>query len=162
MKPETVRVFTDYRYFLAYGLGSGLAPRAPGTAGSLAALLIFYGLDAAGLLVFVAAIGAVFVVGIFVSDAVARDLGIKDPPGIVIDEFVGMWMTLLYHPAGWYWPLVGFALFRLFDIVKPWPVGWLDRHVEGGTGIMLDDVAAGLYALGVLQLAGFVVMRLTA
>ena len=80
---------------------------------------------------------------------------IKDPGCIVWDEFVGLWITLLFLPEGLYWLLVGFVLFRLFDIVKPWPVSWLDRNLSGGLGIMADDVAAGLMALASLQLIYF-------
>ena len=91
-------------------------------------------------------------IGIYISTRVAADLGVKDPSGIVWDEFVGMWIALLWLPAGWIWYVVAFALFRLFDIAKPWPVNLVDEKLGGGPGIMLDDVVAGLYALAGTQL----------
>ena len=81
----------------------------------------------------------------------ARDLGVHDHGGIVWDEMVGIWITLWLAPAGWQWLLLGFGLFRLFDIVKPWPIRWIDRQVHGGLGIMLDDVLAGVFAWLALQ-----------
>ena len=76
---------------------------------------------------------------------------VKDPACIVFDEFVGVWVTLFMLPVGWYWPFIGFILFRLFDILKPWPVSWLDQRLPGGWGIMLDDVAAGFFSLIIIQ-----------
>jgi phosphatidylglycerophosphatase A len=81
-----------------------------------------------------------------------RDLGVHDHPGIVWDEIVGMLVTLFLAPAGWVWLLIGFGLFRLFDIWKPYPISWLNDHVKGGWGIMLDDLAAGMVAAACLQL----------
>jgi phosphatidylglycerophosphatase A len=76
---------------------------------------------------------------------------VHDHPGIVWDEIVGYLVTMALAPAGWLWIVIGFVLFRLFDIVKPWPIRWLDKHVHGGFGIMLDDLLAGLFAAAVLQ-----------
>jgi phosphatidylglycerophosphatase A len=88
-----------------------------------------------------------------------RRLGVQDHGALVWDEVVAMWLTLLAAPRGWPWMVAGFALFRLFDIWKPWPVRWADRRVHGGLGVMLDDVLAGLYALVVLQLAALALFR---
>lgn len=159
MNPDARKVFTDFRYLLAYGLGSGLAPRAPGTAGSLAALLLFFPLQALGNPTYLAVVLLALIVGVVVSGQVARELELNDPGGIVIDEFVGLWIALFMLPGPWYWALGGFGLFRLFDIAKPWPVGWLDRRLKGGLGIMMDDVAAGIYALAVLQAIAFGVAK---
>ena len=159
MKPDARKVFTDFRYFLAFGMGSGLAPRAPGTAGSMAALILFFALHALGPVLYLLVVAVVLVAGVFICDQVARELDIKDPASIVLDEFVGLWLALFLLPSGWYWAILGFCLFRLFDIAKPWPVGWLDRHVQGGAGIMADDVAAGIYAWLVLQAAAWAVGR---
>jgi phosphatidylglycerophosphatase A len=158
MNPEAKTVFTRIDYLIAYGFGSGLAPRAPGTAGSLLALLLFVPVLWLPLMFQVALILVTLVLGTFISGKVARDLELKDPSGIVIDEFVGMWIALLFLP-GLIWLVPAFLLFRLFDIAKPWPVGLIDRKLEGGPGIMLDDVAAGLYALGVLQAAHYIVQQ---
>ena len=92
-----------------------------------------------------------FVLGVYLCERTSRDLGVHDHGGIVWDEFVGLWITLILVPPGWGWVLLGFVLFRLFDILKPQPIGWADKRVAGGFGIMIDDVLAGIYAWGVLQ-----------
>lgn len=94
----------------------------------------------------------VVVAGIWICGKAARDLGVHDHPGIVWDEIAGYLLTMLAAPVGWIWIAVGFGLFRLFDIWKPWPIGWLDRRVAGGFGIMLDDLVAGLLAALCMQL----------
>jgi phosphatidylglycerophosphatase A len=132
---------------LATWFGSGLSPVAPGTFGSLAALPFAVGLAWIGGAVALT-IGAlvVLLVGIWASEASARASGVKDPGEIVIDEVAGQWLALAFVPLD---PLaygLGFALFRLFDITKPWPANWADRNLSGGWGIMLDDIVAGAYA----------------
>ena len=144
-------VFTRLDYFLAFGLGSGLAAVAPGTAGSALGLLLFIPALYAPFSVQVVIIVIGFVLGIWVSDRVAKHMEVKDPGGIVWDEFVGMWITLLWLPS-LIWLLPAFLLFRLFDIWKPWPVRIADEKLVGGLGIMLDDVFAGLYALAAVQI----------
>ena len=142
-------------HFLAFGFGSGLAPKAPGTFGTLAALPIWWALVQFPWPVYVAALLLVIAVGPWLCGRTAEDLGEHDHGGIVWDEIAGYLLTMLFvlnQPASWYWPLAGFLLFRLFDIVKPWPIGWLDRHIHGGSGIMLDDLVAALYAGGLLAL----------
>ncbi|TVQ67801.1 MAG: phosphatidylglycerophosphatase A [Oceanospirillales bacterium] len=140
-------------HFAAFGFGSGAAPVAPGTFGTLAALPIWLfvfaplSTDAYLLTLIVATI-----VGVWICDQTSADIGVHDHGGIVWDEFVGLWIALFAVPMHWFWILLGFALFRLFDIWKPWPIGWADRRVSGGLGIMLDDVIAGVYALVVLQI----------
>lgn len=142
-------------HLLAFGFGSGLAPKAPGTFGTLAAvplylLLALLPLWAYGLVVVLAAI-----IGVWICGESSRRLGVHDHGGIVWDEFVGLWITLFAAPHGWLWLVIGFALFRLFDIWKPYPIRNADRQVNGGFGIMLDDILAGLYALASLQLLAF-------
>lgn len=94
--------------------------------------------------------------GVYLCGFTARALGVHDHSGIVWDEIVGYFVTMFAAPEGWQWVLAGFVLFRFFDIVKPWPIHWLDRRVGGGLGIMLDDIVAGLFALAGLQFAHFV------
>ncbi|MES9871416.1 MAG: phosphatidylglycerophosphatase A [Sedimenticola sp.] len=145
--------WTNPVHLLAFGMGSGAAPKAPGTVGTLAAIPIYLGvrhLDSVSYLLLVALL---FVIGIWLCGRTSSDLGVHDHGGIVWDEWVGFLLALWLIPPGWVWLLAGFLLFRLFDILKPWPIGWLDRRVSGGFGIMLDDLIAGLFALGVLQLA---------
>ena len=139
--------------WIASGFGSGFSPRAPGTVGSAAALLPWWWLRALPLPYYVLAIVLAFAIGVWASAWVVRRSGVQDPQVVVWDEFVGVWIALIAAPAGWIWMLAGFALFRVFDIWKPWPVSWADEKLHGGLGVMLDDVFAGIYALIVMQLA---------
>lgn len=154
MKVTFKTVFTRPFFLIAYGFGSGLVPRAPGTAGSLLALFVFLPVLAFPLLVQIAVILIGLVAGIYITGQVADELKLKDPSAIVWDEFIGMWIVMLWLPSVW-WVVVAFVLFRFFDILKPWPVSLADRKLSGGLGIMLDDVLAGCYALAVLQLGYF-------
>lgn len=142
-------------HFLAFGFGTGLAPKAPGTFGTLAALPLWWLLVQFPWPIYLLALALVIAVGPWLCGRTARDLGVHDHGGIVWDEIAGYLLTMLWvlaEPASWQLALGGFLLFRLFDITKPWPIGWLDRHVEGGRGIMLDDLVAALYAGGLLAL----------
>ncbi len=150
MNPSARTVFTRPTYLIAYGFGTGLVPRAPGTAGSLFGLLLFLPVLILPLLLQLAFILAALLLGIHITGKVAAELNLKDPGGIVWDEFVGMWIVMLWLPS-WWWLPVAFLLFRFFDILKPWPVSLADKSLKGGPGIMLDDVLAGLLSLGVLQ-----------
>ncbi len=139
-------------HLLAFGFGSGLSPKAPGTVGTLFALLPYWLISdwpVASYLLFVA---ITLVLGIYLCGKTAQDIGVHDHGGIVWDEFVGFWIAMVMAPTGLLWVILGFVLFRLFDIVKPWPIGWLDKKVHGGLGIMLDDVVAGLFAFCVIQI----------
>ncbi|HHM05879.1 MAG TPA: phosphatidylglycerophosphatase A [Gammaproteobacteria bacterium] len=132
--------------FLALGFGSGLAPKAPGTFGTLVGLPFYWWWQDWPLEAYLLVVAVALVVGIYLCGETARRLGVHDHPAIVWDEMVGLWITLAPAPAGGLWWLLGFGLFRLFDIWKPWPIGAIDRRLQGGLGIMLDDVLAGLYA----------------
>lgn len=143
--------------FLAFGLGSGLAPKAPGTFGSLAALPFFLGLALLPLPAYLLVLLVTTLAGVWICGRAAELMGVHDHSGIVWDEFVGQWLTLvvLVPVAGWSlamvgWTVLGFALFRLFDISKPWPIRWFDEHVHGGLGIMVDDLLAALPAAAIL------------
>ena len=92
-----------------------------------------------------------FVLGVYWCDRSSKALGVHDHGGIVWDEMVGYWLTMFLAPVGWLWWVLGFVLFRIFDILKPWPINWLDRRVHGGLGIMVDDILAAVYAWLVLQ-----------
>jgi len=138
--------------WLATGFGSGLSPRAPGTAGSLVGVLFYIGLAHLALPYYLLAVLALALLGVWVCQRAGQLLGVSDHPGIVWDEIVGVLVSLAATPPGWPGVALGFALFRLFDILKPWPVGAIDRRVPGGLGVMLDDVMAGLYALACLQI----------
>lgn len=148
--------------FLAFGLGSGLSPKAPGTAGSALSLLFFPLLVALGLWGSIALIIIASLFGIWLCGAAADILKVHDHEAIVWDEFVGQWITLLPIIATAAWNaqtllevIAGFILFRFFDILKPWPISWCDHHLQGGFGIMFDDVLAGFAAGGVLWLVTY-------
>jgi len=136
---------------IATGFGAGLAPRAPGTAGTALALLPWLALRELPLAGYLLALALAFALGVWAANRVIAKIRIEDPGLVVWDEFVGLWITLIAAPPGWPWMLAGFVLFRVFDIAKPWPVAWADRTIKGGFGVMFDDALAGLYALVVMQ-----------
>jgi phosphatidylglycerophosphatase A len=140
-------------HFIATGFGSGLLPRMPGTWGSLAALPFGLALLALPTIWMAVVIALATVVGIWICDKVSQDMGVHDHDAIVLDEFVGMWIAMLFLPAEHtlLWALVAFVAFRLFDVWKPGFIGHIDRTMKGGKGIMLDDVLAGFAALFVVQ-----------
>lgn len=141
--------------WIACGFGSGLSPWAPGTAGSAVALLPWLALRGLAWPYYLVVVALAFALGVWASNVAIARLRVDDPGAVVWDEFVGQWIALLplvAVPLAWPWIFTGFALFRLFDVCKPWPVSWADRRVKGGLGVMLDDVVAGVYAAGVLAL----------
>ena len=142
---------TKPTHLIAFGFGTGLSPVAPGTVGSLVGFPAYWLLSGFSLEIYCLITFACFIVGVYICDVVSKDLGVHDFGGIVWDEVVGMLITMIALPQGWIWWLVAFAAFRFFDILKPWPIGWLDKKVSGGFGIMIDDVLAGFYALAVVQ-----------
>ena len=150
-------VWTNPIHFLAFGLGSGLSPKAPGTAGTLAAIPFYLLMQGLALWQYALIVLVATTIGIALCTKTSNDLGVHDHPGIVWDEFCGYWLTMLAAPPGWGWVLYGFVLFRLFDIWKPWPIGWLDRRIGGGLGIMIDDIVAGFFAFVIVQLTVFLV-----
>ena len=154
-KPSTP-VHFDWRrphHWLAFGFGSGLLPKAPGTWGTLIGIPFFLLLSQLSRVDYMLATLALFGLGVWACGKVGRELGVHDHPAIVWDEVVGYLVTMAGVPVDWRWLLGGFLLFRLFDIVKPWPVRWFDRRVAGGVGVMVDDLVAGLMASAVLQIA---------
>ena len=153
--PSFLQLLRHPAQLLALGFGSGLAPKAPGTFGTIAAILPYLFIAQTPLWTQLLIIVLTFVLGVYLCQITADALGVHDHPAIVWDEFVGFWLTmlalpLLALPLTWYWLLLGFVLFRFFDIVKPWPIRFVDQKVHGGLGIMLDDILAGFY--GVLSL----------
>ena len=144
-------------HFAAFGFGSGCAPKAPGTAGTAVAVLLYLPLQFLPLYAYILMLLVTFILGVWLCDKASKFLGVHDHGGIVWDEFVGYWVTMILAPPGWEWIVLGFILFRIFDIWKPQPIRYFDRHVHGGLGIMIDDVWAGIYALIVLQGIHFLV-----
>lgn len=141
----------NWRHFLALGFGAGLAPKAPGTFGTLAAIPLVALLMLAPSWAYVMVLIVAYVLGVYLCGSTAQDVGEHDHGAIVWDEIVGYGVTMLFVPLQWWTLLLGFVLFRFFDIVKPWPIGWLDRTIHGGHGIMLDDVVAGIMACLVMH-----------
>ena len=137
--------------FLAFGFGSGLAKKMPGTMGTLAAIPVYLAFMQVDFWVYSALTIIVTVTGIWICEDAAKRLGEHDYGGIVWDEIAGFLITLWWVPFSWNAVLFGFILFRIFDIVKPWPIKWIDQKVDGGLGIMLDDVLAGILAAVVLS-----------
>ncbi|MGE5624075.1 MAG: phosphatidylglycerophosphatase A [Bacillota bacterium] len=140
------QVFSNPVHFLAYGFGAGLSPRAPGTMGTLAAVPLYLLLTWLGPWIYAAGLIVALVAGVFICGYTAEQLETDDPGPVVWDEVAGYLLTMLGLPFGAVWMLAGFALFRLFDIWKPWPIRWLDRRIKGGLGIMLDDAVAAVFA----------------
>lgn len=133
-------------HILATGFGSGLAPFAPGTFGTLAAIPVYLMFVYLPMWVFFAFTLLTCLVGPKICGRAADDIGVHDHKAIVWDEFAGFFITMCFVPFSWVNVLLGFVLFRFFDIIKPWPISYLDKHVHGGLGIMIDDIVAGLFA----------------
>lgn len=153
IKPELKRLSVrNPLHWLAVGFGAGLSPWAPGTLGTLAAVPFYLLVNHWPLWAYLLLLLLGCLAGIAICQSATRAIGVEDHGAIVWDEFMGFGITMIAAPAGWPWLVAGFGLFRLFDILKPWPIGWLDRRVKGGLGIMLDDMLAGLFALACLQL----------
>jgi phosphatidylglycerophosphatase A len=148
MRPTLRLLLSHPTHFLALGFGSGLAPKGPGTAGTLAAWLLFPLLRSSlsdwQLLGFLT---ASFFFGIIACERTGRALGVADHGAIVWDEVVAFWLVLFFTPPGLLWQVVAFALFRFFDIVKPPPIRWVDERARGGFGVMADDLLAAGYTL---------------
>jgi phosphatidylglycerophosphatase A len=139
--------------WMACGFGSGLAPFAQGTFGSLAAIVPWLILRLLPMQLYVFAVVVAFAVGVWVCGVAGRAVGVDDHRSIVWDEFVGMWITLIPAVAeGWWSVVIGLVLFRVFDVWKPWPIRLLDRQLKGGLGVMVDDVVAGVFAAVVLAI----------
>lgn len=155
MTPATV--WSNPVHFAAFGFGSGAAPKAPGTFGTIAGVAIFLLLPEMNWWAYLLFLLVTFALGVWICDKTSDDIGVHDHGGIVWDEFVGFWITMYLAPPGWLWLLYGFALFRVLDILKPWPIKWADSQVSGGLGVMLDDVIASIMAALCLQ-ATFVLL----
>ncbi|MFZ5593623.1 MAG: phosphatidylglycerophosphatase A [Pseudomonadota bacterium] len=151
-------IWTNPIHFVAFGFGAGAMKAAPGTFGTLAAVPLYLLLQSLPLAGYIIVVGILFGLGVWLCHVTARDLGVHDHPGIVWDEIVGYLIAMITAPAGWLWLLTGFALFRLFDVWKPWPIHLIDRHVGGGVGIMFDDAVAGVYAWAVMYGASQVIL----
>ncbi len=148
-----IALLKDPRHLLSLGFGSGLAPKAPGTFGTLAAIP-FYWLMAWYLpdQLYIVVCLITFLIGIYLCELTTQTLGVDDHPAIVWDEFVGYFITMLFVPLTLSTVVLGFFFFRIFDILKPWPISVIDSRIKGGLGVMLDDVLAGCFALAAMHI----------
>ncbi len=156
MQKISARLLLNPVHFISLGFGTGLSPRAPGTVGTIAGIVIYLLIEGMPLLYYLSLVFLLYLAGIRLCACTAQVLGAHDHPAIVWDEIVGFLITMTFAPEGWQWIITGFVLFRLFDIWKPWPIGWVDRHLQGGHGIMADDLLAGIFALTILEIIVYI------
>lgn len=159
LRPDFKFLLAHPAHLIAFGFGSGLAPKAPGTVGTLLGLPLFWLIASATpersirLLLLIAA----FLLGVWACGRTGRALGVADHGGMVWDEIVAFALVLMFvpalpfTPAGWLWVALAFALFRLFDILKPWPIRLADAHLKNGFGVMFDDLLAAGYAIAIIK-----------
>ena len=148
--PTISNIWLSPRLLLAFGFGSGCSSVAPGTIGTMAAIPFWYLASDFSISSYIVLVYVAFAMGCFVCSYAEKKVNEPDHKGIVWDEFVGFWITMSTAPVSWTGLAVGFFLFRILDIVKPWPISWIDRNIHGGIGIMLDDVVAGIFAASVI------------
>jgi phosphatidylglycerophosphatase A len=149
--PVPQAVWHNPLYFMAFGLGSGAMPVAPGTFGTLMAIPFYLLLRPLPLYAYLAFVLAFIIFSSWISDRISKEIHEHDHPGMCIDEFAGFFVTMIGAPHGFWWVILGFVLFRLFDIWKPWPINYIDKNIHGGFGMILDDVVAGIFAMGIIQ-----------
>jgi len=145
------KIWHEPLYFIAFGLGSGAMPVAPGTFGTLLAIPFYLLLQNLPLYAYLLFLIVFTVFSSWLSDRISREIHVHDHPGMNIDEFVGFFVTMTAAPHGLGWIILGFLLFRLFDIWKPWPIDIIDEKVHGGFGMVLDDIFAGIFAMIIIQ-----------
>ena len=149
-RPDWRFILSHPAHFFSFGFGTGLSPAAPGTLGTLVALPLFWVMQPLAEAWFFASLAMMFAAGVWLCGKTGSALGVSDHGGIVWDEIVAFLLVLYFTPFAWPWFILAFSLFRLFDIWKPFPIGYFDRTVKGGFGVMLDDLLAAGYALLVL------------
>ncbi len=152
VNPTFLQLLSKPIHLLAFGFGSGLFSRAPGTAGTLVGVLFWFFLVDLPLTSYLTVVLIAALVGIYICGKTATDLATHDHGGIVWDEIVGVLLAMSIIPVTWTWVISSFLLFRLLDIWKPWPISWLDKNIGGGIGIMIDDMLAGAFTLAILYL----------
>jgi phosphatidylglycerophosphatase A len=157
--PVPASIWQNPWHFVAFGFGAGAMPFAPGTFGTLITIPFYLMLRPLNDLNYFITTLFIVIASMRICDKVTRDVGVHDHQGMCLDEVAGFLVTMFAAPHHWLWILLGFILFRLFDIWKPWPIGFIDRKVGGGFGMVLDDVLAGVYACVVLQAVVYMFMR---
>jgi phosphatidylglycerophosphatase A len=148
-------VFSDWRYFIGFGFGSGLLPKFPGTWGTLFSIPIIYFLKFLPLYAYALITIGLFFIGAKISEQLSDKLGEHDYGGVNIDEFVGFFCVMMPFSFHWKALLIGFIYFRFFDIIKPFPISWIDKNIHNGFGMMLDDIIAALFTIACMFLINF-------
>jgi phosphatidylglycerophosphatase A len=154
--PLPPAVWQDPFYFIAFGLGSGAMPFAPGTFGTLMAIPFYLVLQSLPVALYLLFTLSFIAFSSWISDRISKDIHVHDHPGMCIDEFAGFFVTMIHAPQSLPWIILGFLLFRLFDIWKPWPIRVLDEKIHGGFGMVLDDVVAGIFSMVVIQMIAII------
>lgn len=144
--PNTTFLLKRPAHIFALGFGSGLLPKAPGTFGTLMAFPLFWMISGYAISIKLGIVAALFALGIYFCNETSDALGVADHGGIVWDEIVGMMLVLTFTPPHWFFWMVAFLLFRLFDIWKPFPIRYFDRKLKNGFGVMFDDLLAAIFA----------------
>jgi phosphatidylglycerophosphatase A len=157
--PTLKLLFSHPAHFLSLGFGSGLAPKAPGTFGTIVGVMLFYVVKDWSLQAHLSLFGCLFLLGVFCCNSTGKALGVSDHGGIVWDEIVAMILVLAFTPIHWAWWLVAFGLFRLFDIWKPYPIRQFDAKLKNGFGVMFDDLLAAIYAILSIKLIVWIMTR---
>jgi phosphatidylglycerophosphatase A len=155
--PIPEAVWQNPFYFIAFGLGSGAIPFAPGTFGTLMAIPFYLLLEPLSLPYYIVCVAIFIAASIWLCDRISDAIHVHDHPGMCIDEFAGFFVTMINAPHGWQWIALGFVLFRIFDIWKPWPINVIDEKVPGGLGMELDDIVAGIFSLVIIQIVKIII-----
>lgn len=150
--PIPASIWRNPWHFIAFGFGTGAIPFAPGTFGTLIAIPFYLAMQSLPALNYFVITVLVIAASIWMCNKVSKEIGIDDHQGMCLDEIVGFLVTMFNAPHGWQWILLGFLLFRLFDIWKPWPIRQIDAKMTGGFGMIFDDVLAGIYSYFILQI----------
>lgn len=150
--PLPEQIWQDPIYFIAFGFGSGAMPFAPGTFGTLLAIPFYLLMRPLPLVPYILFVIGFFIFSSWICERVSREIHEHDHPGMCIDEFAGFFVTMINAPHGCFWIVLGFLLFRLFDIWKPWPIRFIDKKIHGGFGMVLDDIVAGIFAMLIIQI----------
>lgn len=158
--PVPEEVWRNPLYFIAFGFGTGAIPFAPGTFGTLIAIPFYLLLRPLPAYLYIVIVAILTAASIWLCDRVTREIKYHDHQGMNLDEIIGFLVTMTFAPTHWIWIIIGFGLFRFFDIVKPWPIQVIDEKTSGGLGVILDDVIAGLFSCAVLQILVWISSRI--
>lgn len=155
-QPVPDSVWKNPYHFVAFGFGSGAVPFAPGTFGTLMAIPFYLAMQPLSPILYLLLLIGITLASMWLCDKVSKETHTHDHSGMCLDEIVGYLVTMFAAPKGFVWICIGFALFRFFDIVKPWPIDYVDTHVKGGVGMILDDVLAGVYSLIIIHILAWI------